>query len=293
MTNQARRPHLITALPTPFTADGALDLEGTQTLFTDVASRPIDGAFIAGTTGEFTALEFDERVEVMRIGLEAFGPERAYQHVGAATTRQAVALTRAAVQLGSRKLAAITPYYFPAPTQAVVDYFAELVRAASGAEVFAYLFEARTTTHCTPEILPLLAEVGITGVKLSGESDESVAAFLAAAPEGFTVFSGNDVSFEALIRAGGDGVISGVSSVFPTPFLQLRDALAAGQTEGTAELADTIRELVAVVKAGEIDYLKGGLEARGMPAGPVRVGVAQLPDDDRAAIAAAVAKWPA
>ena len=287
----ARRPQLITAVPTPFLEDGSLDLDGTRTLFADIASRPIDGVFVAGTTGEFTALERDERLAVLQAGLDAFGPDRAYQHVGAATAHQAVDLARAAVDLGSRKLAAVTPYYFPAPDDEVVDYFARIVKATPEAEVFAYLFEARTTTKCAPSILPRLHDVGVVGVKLSGYDDATVSSFVEHAPDAMTVFSGNDVSFPSLMAAGGDGIVSGVSSVFPAPFLKLRDAIAAGQDEEASALAAAAADLVAVVHAGEIRYLKAGLEARGMPAGPARAAVASLPDADREAIRKAVARW--
>ncbi|MFT3876614.1 MAG: dihydrodipicolinate synthase family protein [Propioniciclava sp.] len=293
-TNQggtSRRPHLITAVPTPFRTDGSLDLDGTRALFADIASRPVDGAFVAGTTGEFTALERDERLAVLKAGLDAFGPDRAYQHVGAATAHQAVDLARAAVDLGSRKLAAVTPYYFPAPEAEVIDYFARLVKATPEAEVYAYLFEARTTTRCAPAILPRLFEVGVAGVKLSGYDDATVASYVEHAPDAMRVFSGNDVSFASLMAAGGDGVVSGVSSVFPAPFLQLRDAIAAGDEARATELAGIVRGLVAVVHAGEIRYLKAGVEARGLPGGPVRAAVAPLPDDDRAAIDQAVGRW--
>ncbi|MEE6282917.1 dihydrodipicolinate synthase family protein [Georgenia sp. MJ170] len=282
---------LITAVPTPFNADGTLDRAGTRTLFDAIAVRPVDGAFIAGTTGEFTTLDDDERSTVIDAGLGAFGTDRAYVHVGAAHTRQAVALTRAAVAEGATKLAAITPYYFPAPVEATVDYFRQLVDAANGAEVYAYLFAARTTTEFAHESLPLLAEVGVAGVKISGETDESVSRYLAHAPEGFTVLSGNDVAYADFIGAGGQGIISGVSSVFPEPFIRLRDALVAGDQATAADCREDIVRAVAVVRAGSISHLKAGLELRGLPAGPVRAGVEAIPDADRDAIAREIDRW--
>lgn len=285
------KPALITAVPTPFLPDGGLDLDGTRTLFTALAEQPVDGAFVAGTTGEFTTLDDDERLAVIEAGLEAFGPERAFVHVGAAHPRQAVRLTAGAVRAGARKIAAVTPYYFPAPVEATVDYFRQVVEAAGDAEVYAYLFTARTTTVLPWEQLPLLAEVGVTGVKISGESDESVSRYLAAAPEGFVVLSGNDVSFAPLVAAGGAGVISGVSSVFPQPFLRLRDALAAGDHEAADGYRADIVRAVDLVRAGSIAHLKAGLELRGLPAGPVRASVEAAPEADRAAIAQELERW--
>ncbi|MFH5821213.1 dihydrodipicolinate synthase family protein [Georgenia sp. AZ-5] len=282
---------LITAVPTPFLADGSLDVPGMKRLFTALATRDVDGAFVAGTTGEFTTLEDDERLAVLEAGLETFGPERAYLHVGAAHTRHAVNLTRAAVSLGARKLAAITPYYFPAPLEAVIDYFRQVVDAADGAAVYAYLFTARTWTAVPHDALPRLAELGVTGVKISGETDESVAAYLAHAPAGFEVLSGNDIAYGELVQAGGQGIISGVSSVFPQPFLNLRGALRAGDADGVSAAKADVARAVGLVRAGSLTHLKAGLELQGLSAGPVRAAVEAISDEDRAAIARELERW--
>lgn len=284
MSPSPRRIDVLTAVPTPFHADESLDLGGVREVFTAVAEAGVDGAFIAGTTGEFTALTDDERIDVIAAGVQVFGAEGAYAHVGAATAGQAERLVTRATAVGARKLAAVTPYYFPAPTSALLEYFARLVAAADGAEVYAYLFTARTTTVMTPEILPELARTGLTGIKISGESDESVLRYVKAAPEGFLVLSGNDIAFAELIAAGGVGVISGVSSVFPAPFIELRDALRAGDAAAAAVAKERVVRAVEAVKAGSLTHLKAGLELRGLAAGPVRVAVEGISEADRAAL---------
>lgn len=287
----SHRPALVTAVPTPFRADGELDLAGTRELFEQLARERIDGAFVAGTTGEFTTLDDAERLEVIEAGIAAFGADRAYVHVGAAHPRQAVRLTAAAAAAGARKIAAVTPYYFPAPVEATVDYFRQVVEAAGGGEVYAYLFAARTTTVFPWDKLPLLAEVGVAGVKISGESDESVAKYLSHAPEDFVVLSGNDIAFADFIADGGAGIISGVSSVFPQPFVTLRDAIAAGDEAAVAGAREDIVRAVELVRAGSIAHLKAGLELRGLPAGPVRASVEDIPEADRAAIGREIERW--
>ncbi|MFC4564837.1 dihydrodipicolinate synthase family protein [Nocardiopsis mangrovi] len=271
---------VITAAPTPFTADEELDRDGLAALLTAVRDRGADGVFAAGTTGEFTALDDDERLEVLRAALDVFGPEGTYAHVGAASARQAERLTAAAVAAGARRVAAITPHFLPAPADAVVRYYERLVAAADGAEVYAYLFQARSTTAVAPEALRALADAGVRGAKISGESDASVAAYLGHAPEGFTIISGNDVSFGELIRSGGTGVVSGVSSVFPRPFIALRDALRAGDSEAAAAAQPLVERAVAAVKGGSIAHLKAGLRVQGLPAGPVRISGDAVTDAD-------------
>lgn len=279
---------VITAVPTPFTASERLDPGGAAAFLTAVRDRGADGVFAAGTTGEFTALNDDERLRVLGIALEVLGPERTYGHVGAATARQAERLAAAMADAGARRLAAITPYFLPAPEDAVLRYYERLVAAAGEAEVFAYLFHARTTTPVAPAMLRKLADAGVRGVKISGESDDSVAAYLEAAPSGFTVFSGNDASFGRLVQQGGSGIVSGVSSVFPQPFIALRDALRAGDSDAAAAAQPLVERAVAAVRAGSIAHLKAALEIQGLPAGPVRVSSEPVSAADRKILEEAV-----
>ena len=277
-------PQVITALPTPFTTDEELDLGAAEALFTSIHEAGVDGVFAAGTTGEFTALDDDERLLVVRTALKVFGPDGVYAHVGSAAPRQAERLARAAVEAGARRLAAVTPFFLPAPEDALLRYYERVVAAAEGAEVHAYLFGVRTTTPAPPSVLERLAQVGVRGVKISGEDDASVRSYLEAAPEGFSVLSGNDIAFAELVRAGGLGVVSGVSSVFPKPFVALRDALRAGDAEGVAAARPLVERAVSAVRAGSIPHLKAGLEVQGLSAGPARVCEGRVSEEDLAVL---------
>lgn len=282
------RAQLLTAVPTPFGPDERLDTNGVATLFAAVREASPDGVFVAGTTGEFTALDDDERLVLARIALRVFGPERVFVHVGAAASRQAERLAVRSVEAGATRLAAVTPFYFPGPGDAVLRYFERVVAAAGNAEVWAYLFAARTTTRVPPEALADLQRVGVLGAKISGEDDDAVRAYVAAAPSGFRIISGNDASFPQLRQVGGLGVVSGVSSVFPRPFRDMRDALNAGDEDGVADAQARIDRAVRVVRSGSIAHLKAGLRLRGLPAGPVRISTDAVGDSDLAELRAAV-----
>lgn len=274
------QPLVITATPTLFNADESLNLPAIRSHLAWLKDKGIDAVFPAGTSGEFPSLTDDERIQILDLALEVFPSDSVYIHVGAATARQAENLVRRAVDHGATKMAAITPFFQPAPEKQVIEYYDRLVAAAGDAEIFAYLFEARSTTVSTPGILPHLIESGVAGVKLSGETDASVQAYLDAAPAGFTVFSGNDVSFGWLIQAGGHGIISGVSSAYPEPFVGLRDALIAGDTVAISVWQAKVEDAVAAVRAGSLTHLKDGIESRGFAASPVRSAVAPASADD-------------
>jgi len=280
---------LISAVPVPFTVDGALDDGGLQPLYRFLEAAGVDGVFVAGTTGEFTALDDAERETVLIEALAVFGAERVYAHVGAASAHQAERLTARAVALGARNLAAITPYYLPAGPQSLVDYYRRLAAVAGGARIFVYLYGARSTTTVTPAQLAELAEIPtVAGAKISGEPTSRVLEYVRATPDGFVVYSGNDIEFGDFVRGGGAGAVSGVSSVFPRPFVALADALRRGDEQAAAAAQDRVKQAVHAVAGADIALIKAGLALQGLPAGPPRVALdppspAQL-DTLRAAI---------
>jgi 4-hydroxy-tetrahydrodipicolinate synthase len=266
-------PHLIPAVPVPFRGDGALDGPGLEPLYGSLDAAGVDGVFVSGTTGEFPALDDAERDVVLAAALAVFGPDRVYAHVGAASAHQAERLTVRAVTLGARNLAAITPYYLPAGPRSLTDYYRRVAAEAGDARLFVYLYPARTTTTVTPDQVAELATIpGVTGAKISGLPTDRVLEYVRAAPEGFTVYSGNDVEFGAFSRAGGAGGVCGVSSAFPRPFVTLRDALGRGDEAAAAAAQREVEQAVAAV-GGNVALIKTALALRGLPAGPPRVAL--------------------
>ena len=222
---------LLSAVPVPFEANGDLDVKGQETLLRHLKVTGIGGVFISGTTGEFTALDDDERAVVLSAALEVYGADAVYVHVGAAAARQAERLTAQAITFGARRLAAITPFYLPAGPAALIDYYRRLDAVAGDARIYVYLFAARTGSTVTPDQLAELAMIpSVVGAKISGEPTSRVLQYVRAVPDDFEVYSGNDIEFGDFVRAGGTGAVSGVSSVFPRPFLDLADALKGATT---------------------------------------------------------------
>lgn len=261
---------LICAAVTPFTPEGDLDTDGLRPLFEAIRTDGISHVFVPGTTGEFTTLDDDERVAVLSAALEVFGPDGVFAHVGAASARQAVRLARAARAAGATRFAAITPYFVTAGPEATVAYYQALTEAVPDGQFYAYVFPQRATTDVTPETLARIAAIpGMAGAKLSGRSAEEIAPYLAAVPADFALFAGNDRELVALAGSGCAGIVSGVSSVFPEPFVSAVDAIDHGRdATGYRTAIDTA---VDAVGAGDIALLKAGVALRGLPAGPTRV----------------------
>ena len=241
-------PDVITAVPTPFTESGGLDIAAARRLFGFIAETT-GQMFVAGTTGEFPALDDSERLTLIEVALDVAGPQRVVAHVGAADAYRARRLTEAAVVLGATRLAAITPYFLvPGPGE-VAYYFEQVSGAAPGCEVYAYVYPEPTGVTVRPgQLAEIAAAAGLAGAKLSGAAAAGLAAFVAAAPPGFRLYSGDDRDPRAVTAAGGAGVVSGVSAALPELFLRGADVTAAvdliGPSVGRLKHALALRGLI-------------------------------------------------
>jgi 4-hydroxy-tetrahydrodipicolinate synthase len=273
-------------VPTLFGSDGEVDLEANRALYKHVAGL-LDGLLIAGTTGEFPALEDAERLSLIELALAEAGPDRVIAHIGAPDTRHASRLAQAAAALGATRLAAITPYYLPARPDELTSHYSQIRDAAPGPELYAYIFPERTGVRVSAALFAqIAASADLAGVKLSGAAAADLAAFAAAAP-GQTLLSGDDASPVATMQAGGAGLISGRASAYPEVYAALAAALTAGDQEAAARHQQTLDRIVALGQS--IGRLKYALRLRGL-AGPTARMTVDPPDAEVAeAIAAEVA----
>jgi len=268
------RPVVLSAVPTLFSADGELDPGANRALYELVVGL-VDGLFVAGTTGEFPALEDAERLSLFELALAEAGPDRVIAHIGAPDARHASRLARAAVALGATRIAAITPYYLPARPDELAAHFRRIREAVPAPELYAYIFPERTGLPVPPPLFAAVAEAaGLAGAKVSGSAAADLAGYVAAAP-GLRIFSGNDANPAASMRAGAAGVISGRSAAYPEVYAAL------GQDPAEQGRLDRI-----VALGASIGRLKHALQVRGL-AGPVARMTVDPPDPDTAAAIAA------
>lgn len=273
---------LISAVTTLFDQRGAVDIGATRAAYEQLAESPLDAVIVAGTTGEFVTLTDAERLDVCAAASDAFGPDRTYWHVGSASAYQAANLTRAAVDRGARRLAALTPHYFAATESAVLAYYEAVVAQASGVAVYGYLFPARTTTLVSPAMLARIADTGIAGVKISGEPHAVVREYIEALEgRNIPVYSGADSEFAEVVELGAAGVVSGVSSALPNPFIEVRDALRTGDGAALRAARERANRAVTATRHGDLAYLKAVLELRGLPPSGIRAPVDPISPADR------------
>lgn len=262
---------VLTSIPVAFTPDGDLDTATTRRLMEFAASRT-DGLLVAGSTGEFPALEDAERLTLFELALPIAGQDRVIAHIGAPSARQAARLAAAACRAGARQLAAITPYYNAVTHAELREYYLRVRDAAPDADLYGYFFPERTGRAVpATEFAELVAEAGLAGVKLSGSAYSELTACVAACPRA-AVYAGSDQDLSAVLRNGGAGIISARAAAYPEVFAGLAAALAAGDEAAAAGWQSFITDLVGL--GASVGRVKEALRLRGF--GPMR---ARMPLD--------------
>lgn len=272
----ANKPIILTALPVAFGADGEISREGNSAILRKCAASGVDGAFVLGTTGEFPSLSIEEHKALTRLSLDLLGDKQVVVHVGAPSLHQVERLIHQARSEGAKYIAAITPYFLPSTDDALRQFYGRVSELSDGLGVYVYIFTARTGVTVSPALMAELAKLpNIIGVKISGETLETVGEYRKLLPEDFLVLTGSDREIGRLDQVGANGVISGIASVYPEPFVAMAAAIAAG-TEDRSALQDDVNATVDGL-LGDIERLKTGLRLQGIPAGHARMAVG-LPD---------------
>lgn len=270
------KPIIFTAIPVAFQADGAVSIEANTAILSKCAQSGVDGAFVLGTTGEFPSLSEDERRVLTRLSLDTLPNKRVVVHVGAASLHQVERLIHQAREEGAKDIAAITPYFLPSTDEALKHFYGRISEVSDGLNVFVYIFKARTGVTVSPQLMAELAKLpNIIGVKISGESIETVGEYRKLLPDDFLVLTGSDREIGRLDTVGANGVISGIASVYPEPFVAMAEAIAAGVTDRAALQEDVNATVDGLL--GDIERLKTGLRLQGIPAGHARMAVG-MPD---------------
>lgn len=274
-------PPLITAMATPMTDDLDLDLDGVQQLAVHLVEHGSDGLVVAGTTGESPTLTHAETLDLFRAVVEAVG-DRATVLAGTGKndTAATVALTREASELGIDGILLVTPYYNRPPQRGLDRHF-RTVANATELPVLLYNIPGRTACEIAPETLLRLAQEvpNIRGVK-DAACDLVKTAWLAArAPDGFGIWSGDDVATLPMLAVGGVGVVCVASHLVGPDIARMIEAFPADPTKAREIHYRLLPLMVTLMKADpNPGPLKAALRLLGLPSGPVRPPLADADD---------------
>lgn len=203
----SRFGEVLTAMVTPFDADGALDLDAAQALARWHVEQGNDGLVIAGTTGEAPTLTDQEQLDLIKAVCEAVTVP-VIGGAGSNDTAHALHLTKAMAGLGCAGVLTVTPYY-NRPSQEGMERHFRAVAAATELPVVLYDIPVRSGRKITNEVILRLAREcsNVVAVKDAANDISMSARLMAEAPAGFELISGNDDATLALLAIGGSGVI--------------------------------------------------------------------------------------
>jgi 4-hydroxy-tetrahydrodipicolinate synthase len=263
---------VLTAMVTPFTDDGDLDLDGAQTLAKYLVEHGNDGLVVAGTTGEAPTLTDDEQVDLCRAVREAV----TVPIVAGATsndTRHSVHLTKAISATGVDAILAQTPYY-NRPSQAGIDAHFRAIAEATDLPVMLYDIPVRTGRKIAHDTLVSLSRTvaNIVAVKDAVGDAAQSAALVADAP-GLELYSGEDKLTLALLAVGACGVVSVASHWNASHQAEMMSAFAKGDVDTAREINARLIESWAFESSDEAPNpipTKAMLRVLGLPGGPCR-----------------------
>ena len=231
----------ITALATPFTTDGELDLDGWRRLIAAQLEGGTQALVVAGSTGEAAAL-FDAEFDVLlRTAVEQVGGRvPVLAGTGMSNTVKTMEQTRRAAVLGADAALVVTPPYVRPTQDGLVAHFRAV--ANDGAlPLVLYNVPGRTGCDLLPETVAALAgHPRIIAVKEARNEPDRMAALLTLAGDGFAVLSGDDPTACRALLAGADGVVSVASNIIPVAFRMLCD-LGRSRDSDAGELDARLR----------------------------------------------------
>jgi 4-hydroxy-tetrahydrodipicolinate synthase len=234
----------ITALATPFTAAGELDLDAWSRLIDRQLAAGSRGIVVAGSTGEAAMLADEEYSALVGLAVQQVaGRLRVLAGTGHSGTARTLAQAQLAQRCGADAALVVTPPYVR-PTQAGLQAHYLAVAEQGGLPVVLYNVPGRTGCDLLPETVARLhAHPGIIGLKEArGDVERWDALYPLAGPQ-FALLSGDDPTFVRAMLGGAVGVISVASNVVPRAFARLCTQVAAGDIAGALALDQSLAGL--------------------------------------------------
>ncbi|MFG1809930.1 4-hydroxy-tetrahydrodipicolinate synthase [Streptomyces sp. NPDC049040] len=275
-TPKAPFGRVLTAMVTPFTTDGALDLAGAQQLATHLVDAGNDGLVVNGTTGESPTTSDTEKDQLVRAVVEAVG-DRAFVIAGVGTndTRHSTELARQAERGGAHGLLTVTPYYSKPPQEGLYRHFTTIADA-TGLPVMLYDIPGRSGVPIDTETIVRLAEHPRIVANKDAKGDLGAAGW-ALGRSGLAWYSGDDMLNLPLLSIGATGFVSVVGHLVTPELRALLDAYTGGDVAKAAEIHQRLLPVyTGMFRAQGVITTKTALALRGLPAGPLRLPLTEL-----------------
>ncbi|WP_460194426.1 4-hydroxy-tetrahydrodipicolinate synthase [Thermosynechococcus sp. FA-CM-4201] len=223
---------VITAMITPFTADGAIAYDVAAELAQHLVANGSDGIVVCGTTGESPTLTWEEEFQLFQTVQQAVaGKAKVIAGTGSNSTREAIHATAKAAELGLDGALLVVPYYNKPPQEGLYAHFQAIAKAVPHFPLMLYNIPGRTGQNLLPETVIRLADYpNIVAIKEASGSLDQASALRAALPPTFRIYSGDDSLTLPLLAVGGYGVVSVASHLVGSRIQEMIQAFVQGET---------------------------------------------------------------
>jgi 4-hydroxy-tetrahydrodipicolinate synthase len=267
---------ILTAMVTPFDAQGRVDEGAAVNLMHHLADHGSDGLVVCGTTGEATTLTDDEHVGMIELAVREGGESLSIiAGAGSNDTRHAVHLTERCTEAGADAILSVTPYYNKPNRRGIVRHYEEVARATDK-PVILYNIPSRTAVNMPPDLLAELAQIEhVDGVKQANDDELQPI-------DGLDVYAGNDGTLARALDLGGPGGVLVASHIVGDAMRRMVD-----EPENRAEIDASLRDVydALFITANPI-CTKAALNMMGVRVGGLRLPLVEASDDEAAAVRA-------
>ncbi|WP_280170487.1 dihydrodipicolinate synthase family protein [Priestia megaterium] len=264
-----------TAMVTPFAKTGEVDLEKVVDLTEFLISKGAHCLYPLGTTGEMLRLSVKERKQVAEtVVKQAANRVTVFIHVGAMNEEDTIELAKHAYEIGADGIGVVTPMFFGANANELETYFTKVAHSVpNDFPVYLYNIPQCSSNDLTAEVAQKVAKTckNVVGIKYSYPDYLRVNEYLNINDGNFSVLPGTDRLFLAALAMGCEGVVSGVSGVYPEPFVETYNAFKANDLEKARKMQKiAIQYCEALLNGSNMSYFKEALKLRGIDVGGMR-----------------------
>ena len=257
-TEAAPFGRVLTAMVTPFTPDGALDVDAAQRVATYLVDRGNYGLVVSGTTGESPTTTVEEDGRLLSAVIEAVG-DRATVVAGVGTndTRHSVELAEQARKAGAHGLLVVTPYYSKPPQSGIVQHVNAIAHAGEDVPILLYDIPGRTGVQIAEATYTeLVRNPLVIGVK-DAVGDLERGAWLMR-ETGIRIYSGDDALNLGWLAVGASGVVSVVGHAAARDYADMVVAIDSGDLITAREINDRLLPAVRAI----MTHTQGAIAAK-------------------------------
>lgn len=275
---------IATALVTPFNDDFSINYEETKKTVDHLIATGTDTIVVCGTTGEAPTLSTEEKLQLIEFVVKTVEKRvPVVAGTGDNETDYSIEMTKAAEQLGVDGIMLVAPYYNKPNQRGLYEHFAAVANATT-LPVMLYNIPGRTGVNVLPETILALSKIpNITIVKEASGSLDQMTEILASAPEGFTVYSGDDGLTLPLMAVGGSGVVSVAAHIVGDDMQTMIRLFEQGRHQEAAAIHQALLPLIRALFAHPNPVpVKYALSKFGIQAEKVRLPLVEMTEAEKA-----------